>query len=212
MQARTTWKRREFLRFGSLAAAGAILPSRQGAAATHSLALRACTNARRQERDAMSESVGNITVRRAGRVDRTEAERVFDAAFATIRHIYRPTNVAARRQKRRFHEGVRLVAVRDNVVVGTVQLGLHSDHIFVSGLAVDPGHRRCGVARAIIDFVVDTARSEACDRVELETIAQSGNVPIFLALGFVVVSEHEPTWCTSDDFEVLTSVRMQRFV
>lgn len=151
-----------------------------------------------------------ISIRDAADSDWPAVEALFASTFATIRDIYRPTPEAERRQKRRFRDGHRLVALFDKTIVGTLQLVWRPRHVFVSGLAVHPDCQRRGVARALIEAVITLAKRRGYAQIKLETIEQTGNVPIFEKLGFQITGSAEPDWCVSDQYDALVSVEMRR--
>ena len=105
---------------------------------------------------------------------------------------------------------IRLVAEIGGQIIGTITYGVQSDRSHLRGLAVDAGWRRTGVARALIDYVGNLARTEGLRALSLFTIKQTGNVPIFERLGFDGVREEPATWAVSDSGGELTNVFMER--
>lgn len=133
----------------------------------------------------------NITIREATADDAVAVTEVSSAAFAPLRSIYRPTSEAIARQAertKRGEAGTRLVAEIAGRVVGTVQFANNHQHIHVIGLAVSPDFQRLGVARRMLEWIVALATSLGRNRVVLETIKETGNVPLFenLAAFFLV--------------------------
>ena len=80
------------------------------------------------------------------------------------------------------------------------------------GLAVHPDFQRQGVARKLIEWVIAHAPSLDHTRVVLDTIRETGNVPLFQRLGFRVVSERLANWCVSSNHQELHDVKMERVV
>jgi len=124
-------------------------------------------------------------VRPALPADAAAIARVDDSGTRTLRAVYRPTP-AAIAGGRALRAGCEtLVAELDGELVGVVRLRGDGDTLQLFGLFVDEGHRRRGVARAL----VAAARERGYERIALHTIAETGNVPIFERLGFVTVAE-----------------------
>jgi predicted N-acetyltransferase YhbS len=153
-----------------------------------------------------------ITIRRATTIDVDDVAAVFDAAFAPLRSIYRPTGQVAARQAERAKEGIRLVAEVDRQVVGTVQFDSHKEHVHVIGLAVHPAFQRMGIARGLIDWIVAHAPNLGHNVVVLDTIKETGNVPLFEKLGFRVFDESITASFESDTYPELHEVKMERLV
>lgn len=164
------------------------------------------------ERVAMQPEPANIVVRVANSDDAADAADVFCAAFAALRCVYRPTSEAAARQAERAGEGSRLVAEIAGRIVGTVQFVVHKQHVHLIGLAVHPDFQRMGVAGRMIEAVVARAPTLGRSVVVLDTIKETGNVPLFEKMGFRVVRENLATWCESDDYAEAHDVVMQRDV
>lgn len=93
------------------------------------------------------------------------------------------------------------VAVRDDVVVGFTDVDAAG---YVDMLFVDPGAARTGVARALLDWAVRTARADGAT--ELTTHASITARPFFAAHGFEVVAEQHPV----RRGVALTNYRMRR--
>lgn len=126
-----------------------------------------------------------IVVRPAQRGDEPAIAEVSASALATLREVYRPSPAAIARR-----HGLallpRLVALVDEQLVGTVEYALGEDRLHLMGLFVAASHRQTGVARALVEELAKLAENR---RLSLNTIRETGNVPIFERLGFAVVSE-----------------------
>ena len=107
-----------------------------------------------------------------------------------------PAAWAARRAAARTR-----VAVRDGVVVGFTDVDAAG---YVDMLFVDPAAARTGVARALLDWAVRTARADGA--AELTTHASVTARPFFAAHGFEVVAEQHPV----RRGVTLTNYRMRR--
>ena len=76
-------------------------------------------------------------------------------------------------------------AVDSGSVVGSATFSLHTDHLEVDGLFVDPDHRRRGHATRLLDAVVEVARSAGLARLEVTANDHAG--AFYDAAGFVPV-------------------------
>jgi len=159
-----------------------------------------------------SEKGADIRVRVAAPADRESARAVSHAAFQSLRAVYRPTGDAVKRQAARTEEGVRWIAERAGVIVGTAQAAEHRDHIHIMGLAVHPDHQRQGIARRLVERLADEASGLGFSVIALDTIRETGNIPLFERLGFSTVSESKAVWCASETDNTLHDVRMERKV
>ncbi|QDT44778.1 putative acetyltransferase [Gimesia alba] len=151
-----------------------------------------------------------ILIREATSAEADEVAAVFEAAFAPIRLIYRPTAETLVRQADQHREETRLVAVIDEQVVATVEFDLHETYLHVLGLAVHPDFQRRGIAGCLLDWISNHAINLGRHTVVLETIKETGNVPLFEKLGFQVVDEAIASWCVSEIHEQLYFVTMER--
>ena len=158
----------------------------------------------------MPDSPADIYVRDARNDDAERVAVICEAAFAPLRSIYRPTGVAIARQTERSHMGTRLVAEFEGALAATVQYDQHADHVHVIGLAVHPDYQRRGVARCLLGEIDQRAVLLGQPVVVLDTIKETGNVPLFEKLGFRVTHEAVATWCVSETWPVLHEVKMER--
>lgn len=126
-----------------------------------------------------------IFVRPARAGDEPAIADVSASALATLREVYRPTPAAIAR-RRGLALLPRLVALVDDALVGTVEYALGEERLHLMGLFVVASHRQTGVARALVDELARLAKNRP---LSLNTIRETGNVPIFERLGFAVVSE-----------------------
>lgn len=151
-----------------------------------------------------------IRYRRASRMDLPGALRVYREAFKTLRGIYAPNSESLARQEEQFDLHLRIVATDGGVVVGTVQLCPMGNHLMLVGLAVAPSHWRKGIGLGMVRACERRAWRMGCHQLSLNTIAETGNVPVFEAMGFVSVREEVPAWCESPEDKRLTEVHMRR--
>ena len=81
-----------------------------------------------------------------------------------------------------------LVAEVDGVVVGHATASIVADIAELQRIAVDPAHRRTGLATALLDAVAEAARAEGADRLLLEVREDNaGALAFYRARGFVEV-------------------------
>lgn len=85
------------------------------------------------------------------------------------------------------------VAVLDGAVVGWVRVGLPTPlpsnaHVRqIQGLGVDPGYRRRGIARRLVDAACDAARQDGGRRLTLRVLGTNpGARRLYAAAGFAV--------------------------
>lgn len=81
-----------------------------------------------------------------------------------------------------------LVAEVGGVVAGHATASIVADIAELQRIAVDPAHRRRGLATALLDAVVDLARASGADRLLLEVREDNaGALAFYAARGFVEV-------------------------
>jgi ribosomal-protein-alanine N-acetyltransferase len=81
-----------------------------------------------------------------------------------------------------------LVAEVDGVVVGHAAASIVADIAELQRIAVDPAHRRTGLATDLLDAVVDAAREGGADRLLLEVREDNaGALAFYAARGYVEV-------------------------
>jgi ribosomal-protein-alanine N-acetyltransferase len=81
-----------------------------------------------------------------------------------------------------------LVAAVDGLVVGHATASVAGDIAELQRIAVHPAHRRHGLASALLDAVVETARAGDADRLLLEVREDNtGALAFYAARGFVEV-------------------------
>jgi ribosomal protein S18 acetylase RimI-like enzyme len=86
-----------------------------------------------------------------------------------------------------------LVAVDGATLAGYVRLGRvtrlasNAHVVAITGLAVDPAHRRRGIARLLLDAAVEAARARGARRLTLRVLAPNAAArALYEAAGFVV--------------------------
>ncbi len=77
------------------------------------------------------------------------------------------------------------VAERDGEVAGVLIGRIVADEFEIMNLAVDPDDRRKGIATALVDSALDSARSEGCKAAHLEVRASNAAaIGLYRARGF----------------------------
>jgi GNAT superfamily N-acetyltransferase len=128
-----------------------------------------------------------MRIHKATAADELATTRMSASAFAELRRTYVPKVDARARAAASTSTFSRLVVDGDDgAVIGTLLYRTDGDRLHVRGLAVDPDHRRQGVARQLLESVAEIARQEGLRAVSLWTVLQTGNVAIFERLGFSV--------------------------
>lgn len=150
------------------------------------------------------------TVREVKPEDEPEVAEVERLATASLREVYRPTDLALKRRAAIVSKLRCLVALLDGRIVGVVQFHIDEDHLFFLGLGVHPRFQRRGVAGALVGQLETIGRDCGCAAVILHTVRQTGNVSVFQRLGFLVESEEPTTLFTSDHFLALSEVVMRK--
>ncbi|HML20024.1 MAG TPA: GNAT family N-acetyltransferase [Aggregatilinea sp.] len=91
-----------------------------------------------------------------------------------------------------------VAAVEDKRIVGTGLLGIRDNHGWIGGMGVVPDHRRRGIGRHMMLFLIERARQHGLSHIDLEVIDQNyGAHALYLSLGFIetrslVSVEREP--------------------
>ena len=106
----------------------------------------------------------------------------------------------------------RLIAESDNQIIGTVEYKTKDKRLHFMGLAVKETYRRRGVSRALINELIEIAKSKNQNVISLHTIKETGNVEIFNKLGFVSVREEIDKYSISDKFDELHDVYMELYL
>ena len=153
-----------------------------------------------------------ITTRQATPNDAQEVQSVMDAAFASVRDVYRPKPDAVPTSENANLDTKTIVALVNGEIVGAVCVYKEATALNVWHLAVVEKFRKRGVARALLQAVNEVAIECGAEQLGLNTIQETGNVAIFQRLGFTVHATTVATWCISDRFPQLHDVSMTRAV
>lgn len=129
-----------------------------------------------------------------------------------LRKVYTPKPNAENVSQSQSHSS-RIVAVEHTeAIVGVAECIGRASALYVQGIAVAPSHRRCGVATDLLDFCTTLAADAGLPALEITTIKETGNVEIFLRLGFLVIAERTSERFWSRDERPVTEVTLTRHV
>lgn len=150
-----------------------------------------------------------VVVRQAESQDMQGLAEVDASMVAALRKVYRPTEASLRRYRSQDKpRPVQLVAVLDGRVVGAVKYRVEDNSLHLIGLGVLEAFRGQGICRRIVEHARGIASEHGLSHLSLYTIRQTGNVPIFEKLGFVVAEESVSTDSVSAKYDQLTDVFM----
>ena len=83
-----------------------------------------------------------------------------------------------------------LVAESEAVVVGFIVVAVLADEAEIESVAVDVGHRRCGVGRALCQAIIETLKEMAVVHLRLEVRESNANArALYEALGLRIVGK-----------------------
>jgi GNAT superfamily N-acetyltransferase len=95
-------------------------------------------------------------------------------SFAEYESSYTPEAFAATistsdRIRDRINEGPVWVALRNDVLVGTLSAVARGEALYLRGMAVDPGARGDGIGRELLECAETYATRNGCERLSLST-------------------------------------------
>jgi len=150
-----------------------------------------------------------INVRIQTDSDSDSVKSIIGATTKELRDIYRPIKNQTQSE---VEEPVCIVAVIEENIIGTAEYLINRSHVLIRNLAVSPDHRRQGAARAIIEHIILKAKNTGKTKLLLSTIKETGNINIFLHMGFNIDSA-----LISENFEgvhgeQITQVNMSQLI
>ena len=147
-----------------------------------------------------------IKIRNKRDSDEHAIQSIIASATIELRSVYRPikSNVENKDEK-----PINIVATIKGSVVGLAEFFINKNNVLVRGLAVSPVHRRQGVAKAMIEHIKLKAQEEGKTELVLSTIKETGNVSVFLHMGFSVTSEEISATYENIKSEPVTLVNMR---
>ena len=119
--------------------------------------------------------------------------RVMRAAFAEYEAVLRPPSGALGETvadvERAMADGGAVLAWCGDEPVGSARFGVRPDHVHVDRVAVQPTHRRRGVASAMMRFIEDLASRLGQGELRLGVRGSlPGNLALYRRLGYVILS------------------------
>lgn len=151
------------------------------------------------------------TVRRFQPTDAERVAEIFRDATEDLRAVYTPLRSTGA-QGNVSQDEVKLVLQDGEAVIGVVELVLDEQHALIQGLAVDRAHRRRGIARALLASCEERARAAGVRVMSLSTIKETGNIAIFLKLGFVVLSEKPAERFVNHEGQAVCLVELEKTI
>lgn len=116
--------------------------------------------------------------------------------FAQARGDWQARFVAYFVERQRAREGQLFLAFDGETPIGMALISIQDDYrrsvlgvatAWVNGVYVAPAHRRGGVARMLMERVLDWARAAGCRRIRLR--ASEAGTPLYRRLGFASTPE-----------------------
>ncbi|HEY3328281.1 MAG TPA: GNAT family N-acetyltransferase [Novimethylophilus sp.] len=154
-----------------------------------------------------------ITIRPYHPADAQAVEHIVTACTRELRKVYRPNPDAPPASPSTSSATERLVAVDDaGPIVGVAKFAPRTSALYTQGIAVAPDYRRRGVAGTLLKHISALAADRQISQLELATIKETGNVSIFLRLGFLVVEEHLSERFVGADGQAVAEVMLKRHV
>lgn len=151
-----------------------------------------------------------IKTRIASPIDAEFIKTIRHRSFATLRGTYTPNADTQSLDPLGTRPRYEIVAAVAGQLAGVVSATIDGAVLRLSGLAVLPEFRRRGIARTLIEHARREAVDTQCKSMRLYTVRETGNVEIFLQLGFSTIGESLAEWCSSDRFDVLHETEMER--
>ncbi len=141
--------------------------------------------------------------------DEDGVARISASATAALRQIYRPNQKALEHRSQISRRLQRLVAIYQGRLAGMAQCYADGDAMHIVELAVDSDFRRRGVARALVSRITELARERGLACIVTRTVVQTGNVSVFKALGFEVLSEYPDEYSENEEGMELTEAELR---
>ena len=154
-----------------------------------------------------------ISVRAFAATDIESVQCIMASCTRELRAVYAPVPQADKASADHAPPGSRVVAVdHAGTVVGAAECIARPQALYVQGVAVAPTHRRCGVARALITYIVSLARDMGFPVLQVATIRETGNAEVFERLGFSVIEEQTSERFQGRHGQPVTEVTLERHV
>ena len=130
--------------------------------------------------------------------------------FEELRQIYRPTEIAEKNKAQETDGWKAFGFYSDEVLVAVVETKLLGSVLQIRSLAVDSNFRRQGIARSLLKSTISYFQS--ANSVSVWCVEQTGNVAIFIALGFKVVQRFESDYFVLANGEKAVEIQLKQKV
>ena len=147
-----------------------------------------------------------IKIRNKCDSDEDAVQSIIASATIELRSVYRPIEINIQNKD---EKPINIVATIKGNVVGIAEFFINEKNVLVRGLAVSQTHRRQGVAMAMIEHIKLRAQKEGKIELVLSTIKETGNVSVFLHMGFSITSEEISDSHENTKSEPVTLVKMK---
>ena len=147
-----------------------------------------------------------IKIRNKRDSDEDAIQSIIASATIELRSVYRPIE---KNVQNKDGKPISIVATIKGNVVGIAEFFINENNVLVRGLAVSPVHRRQGIAMAMIEYIKLSAQEEGKTELVLSTIKETGNVSVFLHMGFSITSEEISDTYENTKSEPATLVKMK---
>jgi GNAT superfamily N-acetyltransferase len=151
-----------------------------------------------------------IVIREFTSADEEDVQLVSKEALATLRKFYAPSATAKKIGSE--SSSIRLVAIYEDRIIGTVIYEEDSTSLYFGGLGVLEDYRRKGVLRILVERLEQIAKRGNFQKLTCATMIETGNVPIFEKLGFQVVSSEITNKFVSPAGQPVTEVRLEKLI
>ena len=151
----------------------------------------------------------DFVIRLANQFDQMEANELWSLITDELNETYRPTIAFLNQEWNPPSDITRIVAIVDDVIVGTGSFYFEDNRLHVMRIGVHPDFRRRELGRSMLNFMYDTARLKGLRKLAVYAIKEAGAVPFYVRYGFRIVSEEEATWAESDTHDKLTDVYLE---
>jgi N-acetylglutamate synthase-like GNAT family acetyltransferase len=154
-----------------------------------------------------------VTVRTFAATDAEPVQLIMRSCTGELRTVYVPKLQPKIASGNDAPAILRIVAVdQADTVVGVAECIARPTVLYVQGVAVDPAHRRRGVAGALLAHIVMRALEMGLPVLQLATIKEAGNVDVFKRLGFSVVEEQKSERFLGQHGQPIFEVTLERYV
>jgi ribosomal protein S18 acetylase RimI-like enzyme len=154
-----------------------------------------------------------IAVRAYRPTDAEPVEQIVTECTRELRAVYRPEFQAPATLSNPSPATNRVVAlIGTSTIVGVAEFVTRPSVLYAQGVAVVSGYRRRGIANALLTHIAAVATDMGIPTIEVATIKETGNVAVFIRLGFHLVAERPSERFLGSNGQLVTEVTLQRHV